>query len=50
MALCKQGKMKKHNVMVFFFHLPKGNGTYHDWLVIITGGPSVILQVALCVI
>ena len=36
MALGKQGKMKKHNVMVFFFfHLQKVNGTYHDCLVII---------------
>ena len=35
MALGKQGKMKKRNEMVFFFHLQKGNGTYHDLLVII---------------
>ena len=35
MALGKQGKIKKRNVMVFFFYLQKVNGTYHDWLVII---------------
>ena len=35
MALGKQGKIKKRNVMVFVFYLQNVNGTYHDWLVII---------------